>query len=365
MGDIKPIVVICLDGCSWDYIDAANMPFLKSSSMNKYTCYSMVPTVTNINNASILTGEFPEVHGIVGNYYYDKKTGTEKQTNSSSILKCKTLLEKATTEGKKPILITAKDKLRRLFESPHVATISSEKPPHEIVEKVGRPPGIYTSEVNLWLLDVTNFVIQRGYDLVYVSTTDYVSHMYAPKTDEAKAYMEKIDEKISKLIEMNAIFALTSDHGMNKKSLKVNLQRLLKDRGIDSLVIPIIKDDYFVHHRNLGGAVYVYLRDGSLERAKDVLVDQDGVEAVLTSEEAHKELMLPLEGIGDLLVLGTKDVVFGDASAGIEEEVNLRSHGSKHESVAPAISNCELEGIRYNKDVIPAIFRLHLPRRQA
>ncbi len=329
--------------------------------MNKYTCYSMIPTVTNINNASILTGEFPEVHGIVGNYYYDKKTGTEKQMNSSSILKCKTLLEKASTEGKKPILITAKDKLRRLFESSHVATISSEKPPQDIVEKVGRPPGIYTSEVNLWLLDVAKFVIQEGYDLVYVSTTDYMSHMYPPTADEAKLYMEKIDEKLSKLIEMDAIFALTSDHGMNKKSLKVNLQRTLKDQGIDSFVIPIIKDDYFIHHINLGGAVYIYLMDGSLERAKDVLVDQDGVEVVLTSEEAHRELLLPLESIGDLLVLGTKDVVFGETSAGIEEEVNLRSHGSKHESAVPVISNCDLEGIHYNKDVIPAIFRLHLP----
>lgn len=100
----------------------------------------MVPTVTNINNASILTGEFPEVHGIVGNYYYDKKTGTERQMNHSSILKCKTLLEKASLMGKKPVIITAKDKLRRLFESPHVVTISSEEPPQEIVDKVGRPP---------------------------------------------------------------------------------------------------------------------------------------------------------------------------------------------------------------------------------
>lgn len=353
-------MVVCLDGCSWDYINAAKMPCLKGSSMNKYTCNAMVPTVTNINNASILTGKFPKAHGIVGNYYYDKKTGTERQTNSSSILKCKTLLEKASTKGKTPILITAKDKLRRIFESPHVATISSENPPHGITEKVGRPPGIYTSEVNLWLFDVANFAIEQGYDLFYVSTTDYISHMYEPNSNEAKEYMERIDEKLSNLIEKGAIFALMSDHGMNKKSLKINLQALLKDHGLDSLVIPIIKDDYFVHHRNLGGAAYVYLKDGGLNKAKDILVEQEGVELALTSEEAHKELMLPLEGIGDLLVLGTKDVVFGDASTRAVEDVNLRSHGSTHEGIVPVISNCDLEGVRYNKDVIPELFRLHL-----
>ncbi|MEM3365779.1 MAG: alkaline phosphatase family protein [Candidatus Bathyarchaeia archaeon] len=354
----KPIVVVCLDGCSWDYINAAKMPFLKSSSMNNYCCNAMVPTVTNINNASILTGEFPEVHGIVGNYYYDKKTGTERQMNHSSILKCKTLLEKASLMGKKPVIITAKDKLRRLFESPHVVTISSEEPPQEIVDKVGRPLGIYTSEVNIWLFDVARFFIERGYDLVYVSTTDYVSHIYEPNSDEAKEYMERIDEKLSKLMEKDAIFALTSDHGMNKKSLKINLQALLKNHGIESLVIPIIKDDYFVHHKNLGGSVYVYLKNRNLNRTKEVLVDQEGVELVLTSEEAHKELMLPLESVGDLLVLGAKDVVFGNTSTAPVEDVEIRSHGSMHERVVPVISNYDLGNIRYNKDVIPSLFRL-------
>lgn len=320
----------------------------------------MVPTVTNINNASILTGEFPEVHGIVGNYYYDKKTGTEKQMNSSSILKCKTLLEKAAMMGKKSILITAKDKLRRLFGSPYVATISSENPPQEIIERVGRPPRIYTPEVNFWLFDVAEFAIDKGYDLIYISTTDYVSHMYEPNSNEAKEYMERIDEKLSKLIESDAIFALTSDHGMNEKSLEVNLQFILKDKGIDSLVIPIIKDDYFVHHKNLGGAVYIYLKSGDLNRTRDVLVDEKGVEFVLTSEEAHKEFMLPLEGLGDLLVLGTKEAVFGDVSKAAVEEVKIRSHGSTHEKVVPVISNCDLGEVQYNKDVIPALFRLHL-----
>lgn len=351
--------MVCLDGTPWDYINVSNMPNLKSSSMKMCSCDAMVPTVTNLNNASILTGEFPKTHGIVGNYYYDRKAGIERQTNTHSNLKCKTLLERASMKGRKSIIITAKDKLRRLFESPFVETISSESPPQYVIDKVGPPPGIYTPEVNLWLFDVANFALDRGFDLVYISSTDYMSHKYEPNSNEAKRYMATIDEKISILMERDIAFALTSDHGMNRKSLKVNLYRALKDHGIDSIIIPIIKDDYFVHHMNLGGSVYVYLKDGDLNKTKEILLDQEGVELVFTSEEAHNKLKLPLEGIGDLLVLGDSKTVFGTTDSILMEEVNLRSHGSAHEKVVPVISNCDLKRVRYNKDVLLAILNLY------
>ena len=89
----KPIVLICLDGCSWDYIESATMPNLAElrRTYTYITCKAMMSTVTNVNNASILTGEFPIKHGITGNYYLDKFSGVETYMDSPSFLRCGTL----------------------------------------------------------------------------------------------------------------------------------------------------------------------------------------------------------------------------------------------------------------------------------
>ena len=87
---MKPIVLICLDGCSWDYIESATMPNLTElrRAYSSVTCEAMVPTVTNVNNASILTGGFPTKHGITGNYYLDRSSGAETYMDSSAFLNC-------------------------------------------------------------------------------------------------------------------------------------------------------------------------------------------------------------------------------------------------------------------------------------
>ena len=72
-----PTVVVCVDGCEPDYIAQAvahdRMPWLKSvlAQGTALTADCVIPSFTNPNNLSIVTGAPPSVHGICGNYLYD------------------------------------------------------------------------------------------------------------------------------------------------------------------------------------------------------------------------------------------------------------------------------------------------------
>jgi len=78
----------------------------------------------------------------------------------------------------------------------------------------------------------------------------------------------------------------------------------------------------------------------------------EGVEAALTTEEAGERFSLPVDRIGDILVLGNEDAVFGSVAKGEIEDVRLRSHGSLHERLVPFIANKEIKIIdeNFNKD---------------
>jgi hypothetical protein len=71
---------------------------------------------------------------------------------------------------------------------------------------------------------------------------------------------------------------------MNTKHVKIDLEKILSEKGIRAKVLPIIKDEYVKHHQNLGGAVYMFL-ENKRESIKvcDVLLGLDGVECALTS----------------------------------------------------------------------------------
>jgi phosphonoacetate hydrolase len=364
---MKPVVLLCLDGCSWDYIQSATMPNLAElrRTYTSVTCKAMVPTVTNVNNASILTGEFPIKHGITGNYYLDRFSSVETYMDSSAFLKWDTLLARASKKGLKTLLLTVKDKLRRLLTKDLKDSFSLEKPSDWAIREIGEPPNIYSPEASIWLLDVAIEALRRGFDLVYASTTDYIPHKYAPESAEAKEYMREIDEKIGLFLEEDATLGITADHGMNRKTIKIDFEKVLSKRNIKVKVLPIIKDEYVEHHQNLGGAVYLYLeKRNDMAKALDVLLSLSGVEAALTKKQASRQVKLPMDRIGDILVLGSKEAVFGPVAKGEIEDIELRSHGSLHERAVPLMINKKVEvtGSIFNKDAFKLLLaENHLP----
>ena len=357
--DSETVVVVCLDGVSWDYVEAADTPFLDSMGREGVaaTCIAMVPTVTNVNTASIITGAFPEEHGISTNWYYDPATGVEVYMDSSRFLTCKTLLERETARGGRTLLLTVKDKLRRLLARNVTASYSTEKPPPRLVEELGAPPPIYSIESSPWLLTAAKHELgKRRWEMVYISTTDYIPHMYAPNTPEAREYMHRLDEGLEGIAEQGVVLGVVADHGMNSKTVNLDLIWLLEKAGIGARFVAAIKDEHVIHHQNLGGSAYLYV-DGDVEKARDVVASADGVEAALTRAEAAARFRLPANRIGDLLVLADADHTFGPNPRSVYADVEVRSHGSLQEREVPFILSRRVDiGLKlYNKDVIPAL----------
>ena len=94
----QPTVVVCVDGCEPDYLAQAvaggQMPWLKRTLAlgSGLTADCVVPSFTNPNNLSIVTGVPPSVHGICGNYLFDTATGEEVMMNDPKWLRAPTLL---------------------------------------------------------------------------------------------------------------------------------------------------------------------------------------------------------------------------------------------------------------------------------
>jgi len=117
----RPVVVVCVDGCEPDYVNqavaAGAAPFLAGLN-GRGTCLTadcVVPSFTNPNNLSIVTGVPPSVHGICGNYFWDRETGQEVMMNDARFLRTGTILAAFSHRGAKVAAVTAKDKLRGLL----------------------------------------------------------------------------------------------------------------------------------------------------------------------------------------------------------------------------------------------------------
>ena len=117
----SPLVVLCIDGCEPDYLtramDAGAMPYLAAALATGTwaTGDCVIPSFTNPNNLSIVTGAPPSVHGICGNYFYDRLAGVEVMMNDPRYLRAGTILAAFADAGAKVAVITAKDKLRKLL----------------------------------------------------------------------------------------------------------------------------------------------------------------------------------------------------------------------------------------------------------
>lgn len=360
----KPIVAICLDGTAPEYLEAArpvmpNLNRIREQGSSGLT-QSVIPSFTNPNNLALVTGVPPVINGISGNFYYDREKDQEVMMNDPLFLRCPTILSAFGSSGKKVAVITAKDKLRKLLgkdlegicfsvEKAHEAT-EEENGIAEVVEKIGRNnPDVYDPECSVYCIEAGDWLLRNMQpDLLYLSTTDYVQHKYPPDAPEAKAFYKRIDHFIGRIVEQDVILGITADHGMNDKTCKDGSPRVqflesqLEENGITARVILPITDPYVVHHGALGSFATVYLPDEQIETAITLLHKIDGVEQILTREEAVDRYQLPPDRIGDLVVLADENTVFGrtpewhDLSS---VQNGLRSHGGLHEREVPFIIN--------------------------
>ena len=371
----RPVVVVCVDGCEPDYLAQAvatgHMPGMKNVLEHGTAIVAdcVVPTFTNPNNLSIVTGVPPSVHGICGNYFYDTASDSEVMMNDPKWLRAPTVLAAMADAGKKVAVVTAKDKLRTLLghqmrgicfsaEKADKATLA-DNGIDDVLAKVGRPlASVYSA-------DLSEFVFAAGVwlmahekpDLMYLSTTDYIQHKFAPGTDGANAFYAMMDSYLQQLEDMGCIIALTADHGMNAKTGLdgkpdvLYLQDMLDAwlGATQARVILPITDPYVVHHGALGSYATIYLSPETDHAAiAERLRTMRGIQVVLTREQAAERFELPPDRIGDLVVVSERFTVLGTAQSRHDLsglDVPLRSHGGISEQRVPLVLNRPIPGL--------------------
>src|ERR1700676_4294152 len=371
----RPLVVVCVDGCQFEYIPAAvgagAAPFLGRLIAGSGDCFiadCVMPSFTNPNNLSIVTGVPPSVHGICGNYFFDPERGEEVMMNDPRHLRAGTILAAFSAAGAKVAVITAKDKLRKLlghemkgicFSSERADQVTlAENGIADVLERVGMPlPSVYSAALSefVFVAGVKLMQSERP-DLTYLSTTDYIQHKAAPGTPMANDFYAMIDRNLAQLDALGATIVLTADHGMNAKHgvdgqpnviyLQDTLDAWL-GRSKARVILPIT-DPYVVHHGALGSFALVYLSDSAQpapaaqgELAKKIEAIP-GIETVLARAEAAARFELPPDRIGDLVVVSQLDTVIGTSRdrhdlSGLD--VPLRSHGGTSEKKVPRLIN--------------------------
>ena len=347
---LKPIVVICIDGCDPEYLDIALQKnciptienFMKIGSYN--IADSVIPSFTNPNNMSIVTGCPPSVHGICGNYLLDPEI------------------------NKKIGIITAKDKLRALLGAGlkinelNTKCFSSEKANSATLEINGIDnverwlnmsiPDVYSAELSEFVFASGLKLLEEWFpDVMYLSTTDYIQHKYAPEDKEAIKFLTMIDNYLSEISKFDVTMVITADHGMSAKHNKngdpqiVFIQDFLDEvfgTNSTNVILPIT-DPYVVHHGALGSYATIYLnKKGIYNEAFSKLKSLKGIDQICSKDEAVKRFDLPSDRIGDIVITSSEKITLGKTKSyhdlkSLKEP--LRSHGGLSEQKVPFIIN--------------------------
>jgi phosphonoacetate hydrolase len=366
-------VVMCVDGFDPAYLEQGIrdriLPTLARLSKEGFaaTADAAVPTFTNPNNTSIVTGAPPAIHGISGNYYLDRASGREVMVTDAHLLRCETILGRMSHAGVKVAAVTAKDKLCKMlghnlkgiaFSSQLADTCTiAENGITDVEALVGRPkPDMYSPDLSLFVLDAGLKLIERGdAQLLYLSLSDLIQHAHAPGESEADEFHSAIDRRVKRMIDLGALVGITADHGMNEKTLPdgspkvVFLEDELNARFGDGAVRVIcpISDPFVRHHGALGSFVRVYDMKGvGISRLMDAAAKLPGVELVMDGPSAARRFELPLDREGDFVAIAQTDATIGAKRS--EHDLSglaghrLRSHGGISEQPVPFIVSAPL-----------------------
>ncbi|MFQ5936596.1 MAG: alkaline phosphatase family protein [Acidiferrobacterales bacterium] len=363
MSEQRQILIIMMDGFDPAYLQASDMPNTKQMIARGFykTVKAIMPSVTNVNNTGICCGVPPSMHGITANSYFDLQNKKEEYMDKSEMVLAPTIFERGKQTGtiRKAALMTAKKKTQSLLRTGADIRLAAEAPQEaegcdiNWVNRLGPAPDIYSPEINHWLFRATQIVLnETDSDLAYFHTTDFPMHMEPPWGEMSQFHLSEFDRMLGETLNEHPDLEvyMSADHGMNFKRVCLDLNKIMPKKGCEIFfAMSAERDPYVKHHRTFGGTAFVFLNSpNDYERAADIIRRLDGVEAVYERYTAASKFELHPDRIGDMMVTGDIDTVFGplDNDEGIEElPREFRAHGGSDEANVPLIV--------YNREVDP------------
>lgn len=215
-----PLLLISLDGFRWDYCDkfpeqAANLRRLRHEGAYAHSLISVFPSNTFADHYTIVTGLWPEHHGIINNIMYDAKTQKSFHYNQAASV------HESAWWGGEPIWITA---VKQGYSSAcyfwpgSEAEIEGARPTYWKNYDYSIPFEKRVEEVIGWLRAEPR---RRPHVITfYLEETNSVGHAHGPNSPEMAKAVQLLDSRVGRLlarlaeakIEPNVV--IVSDHGM-------------------------------------------------------------------------------------------------------------------------------------------------------
>ena len=222
INDLGPtVILISLDGFRWDYLsktDTPNLDILVENGVISESLIPVFPSKTFPNHLSIVTGCYPENHGILSNNMYDQEWDAEYYIGENS-----DPVKDGRWYDAEPIWVTAEKqgKLTGTYFWPgSEAEINGTRPSYY---------GVYDGDISREdrvqkILEWIDLPKQSRpvFMTLYFSDVDSWGHNIGPDAIGMNSIIEEIDESIGLLVSGlnkreildNINIIITSDHGM-------------------------------------------------------------------------------------------------------------------------------------------------------
>jgi arylsulfatase A-like enzyme len=268
-GTETDVYLVIVDGLGADVATPANMPRLAAAAHRRrgswLTAQAVMPTRTNPNHASLLTGVHPDAHGVTGNRYWSGSRDGELA--DPRLLEVETLF--TTSARQSPRLVTAavfaKAKLRRLFAGVRGGQASAD---------VAWPPDGATDTLDDEASMAGFRALVRAHrpslGVLAMADVDRAGHGGGPQSATYRAAVARADRLIGDLLDdlardgrwRRSIVIVTSDHGF--EAMRPNGDGLIEARRLAAPGVHIVCD---------GGVALVHARAGDAARAERALRD--------------------------------------------------------------------------------------------
>jgi len=414
--DNRIVVMISVDGLANFYLDdpKAEMPTIRELARKGVRAdggmKAVVPTVTWPNHTTLVTGDYPARHGVVGNNYYDRATNkpvvliSDPVYDKDQIVKVPTIYDLAKEHGMMTAAVRWPASRNAKTLDWTVPDVASNELLHKYTtkgliaecdaagvwadgkERKGEPDRRILADGNSTA--IFNLILHKHHPdlaLLHITDVDHTQHLYGPRTAEAYAAVKGADEFVRRVWEElkkdypgRATLLVVSDHGFSPINKLILPNVILRNAGlVDVKGIRVVNGSVYVLVQS--GTAFVYIRDQAnrsqtAERVKKAFEGVEGVQQVVMPGQTMAY------GLGDpkvdpnspdMFVFAKEGFSFGDTAAGAlpfnEKPERKGTHG--HDPELPDLHATFVawgEGIRVgselgeirNIDVAPTIAKL-------
>ncbi|AEI38397.1 MAG: ectonucleotide pyrophosphatase/phosphodiesterase [Zymomonas mobilis subsp. pomaceae] len=216
-----PLILISIDGFRADYIKRGVTPHLLALANNGTYAKIMhpsFPSITFPNHYTLVTGLYPDHHGIVGNTMDDMAIKPDDHFKMSDH---QAVVDHRWWDEAEPLWVTAE---KQGIVSATMFWPGSEADIHGIRPEMWRrfnghvPFSERVDQVISWLDYPSSHRPQ--FVTLYFENVDHIGHVYGPDSPEMNENLTKVDQAIGQLVQelthrhINANLVIVSDHGM-------------------------------------------------------------------------------------------------------------------------------------------------------